>query len=88
MPFPAPLLCTRFCQETVYACEVCSAPEIVVASRSVIWGIAEMVELLVRKDGRDELVYVMKSVAEATEMVDFLSDFWPDAQFVMQPLRH
>ena len=47
-----------------------------------------MVELRVRKDGEDVLVYTFKNVGEASEMIHFLSDFWPRADFVVQPLRH
>ena len=47
-----------------------------------------MVELRVREGESDILVYALKSVTEAAEMVNFLGDFLPSAQFVVQPLRH
>lgn len=46
------------------------------------------VELRVSEGGRDILVYTLKSVGEAAEMIRFLADFLPRAEFVIQPLRH
>ncbi|ETX15949.1 hypothetical protein OCH239_11925 [Roseivivax halodurans JCM 10272] len=45
-------------------------------------------ELRVREGRADSLVYVFRSVKEATAMVRFLSDFLPGAEFVIQPVRH
>lgn len=47
-----------------------------------------MVELTVSRAGRVELVYVLKDAAEAAEYIGFLRDFWADAEFLLQPLRH
>lgn len=47
-----------------------------------------MVELRVNDGTSDILVYALKSVTEAAEMVHFLGDFLPSAQFTVQPLRH
>ncbi len=46
------------------------------------------VELRVNQDGETLLVYVFKAVSEAAEMFVFLRDFFPDASFVVQPVRH
>lgn len=46
------------------------------------------VELRVAKDGEETLVYMFERPAAAAEMIAFLSEFWPDAEFVLQPLRH
>lgn len=45
-------------------------------------------ELRVREGRADSLVYVFRSVREATAMVRFLEDFMPGAEFVIQPVRH
>ena len=47
-----------------------------------------MVELRVRDQGSEILVYALQSVAEAAEMMHFLGDFLPSAQFTVQPLTH
>lgn len=47
-----------------------------------------MVELCVTKQGVVELVYVLKSVREASEHIEFLRSFWSDAEFLVQPVRH
>ncbi|MEO1238067.1 MAG: hypothetical protein AAFW64_00100 [Pseudomonadota bacterium] len=47
-----------------------------------------MVELSVTKNGVVELVYVLKDAGEAAEYIEFLSAFWADAQFLLQPVRH
>lgn len=47
-----------------------------------------MIELKVRQDGRTELQYTFRTLEEASEMLKFLSGFWPRAQFVVQPLPH
>lgn len=47
-----------------------------------------LVELRVREEGEDILVYTFRSLVEAAEMISFLSDFLPRAQFVVQPCRH
>lgn len=46
------------------------------------------VELKVREDGADTLVYTFKTVSEAGEMINFLTDFFPAATFIVQPLTH
>ncbi|WP_156883032.1 hypothetical protein [Rhodovulum sp. P5] len=46
------------------------------------------VELRVMQDGESILLYVFKTIAEASEMILFLSDFLPDAKFVLQPATH
>lgn len=47
-----------------------------------------MVELSVTKNGVVELVYVLKSPTEAAEYIGFLREFWADAEFLVQPVRH
>lgn len=47
-----------------------------------------MVELRVREQGEDVLVYSFKNASEAAEMVHFLSDMMPGASYVVQPIRH
>lgn len=47
-----------------------------------------MVELTVKRAGVVELVYVLKSLREAAEYMEFLRAFWSDATFLIQPLRH
>jgi len=47
-----------------------------------------MVEMRVRLQGEDTLVYTCRSVPEAAEMMCFLREFFPSAQFLVQPLVH
>ena len=47
-----------------------------------------IVELRVAEGGRDVLVYTFREVAEAAEMMRFLSEFLPEARFLIQPVRH
>ncbi|MEM7520406.1 MAG: hypothetical protein AAF307_05150 [Pseudomonadota bacterium] len=47
-----------------------------------------MVEMRVREAGEDILVYTFKKPREAAEMIGFLSEFLPAAEFLIQPLRH
>jgi len=47
-----------------------------------------MVELRVEDDGQTVLVYALRSVREASDMMLFLRDFLPEATFIVQPLRH
>lgn len=47
-----------------------------------------MVELTVRDAGEEVLHYTFQSISEASEMFAFLKDFWPQAQFTIQPVRH
>ena len=47
-----------------------------------------MVELMVARNGVVELVYVLKDARAAAEYIDLLSEYWADAEFVLQPLRH
>lgn len=54
---------------------------------SEVWAM-NRVELRVSDGGAEILVYTMKGAGEAAEMIRFLSDFLPGAQFVIQPLRH
>ena len=44
------------------------------------------VRLAVVQAGVEELVYGFESAAEAAEMIDFLREFWPGAEFVVEPL--
>ena len=46
------------------------------------------VELRVRDGGEDILVYAFKNPSDAGEMIRFLSEFFPDGEFIIQPLRH
>lgn len=46
------------------------------------------VELRVRENGQDILVYSFKSVTAAADMVHFLSDMMPGASYTVQPVRH
>jgi hypothetical protein len=46
------------------------------------------VELRVREGGGDVLVYTFATVTDAAEMIHFLSDFFPAAEFLVQPIRH
>ena len=45
-------------------------------------------ELRVREGRADSLVYVFRSMRDAIAMVQFLKDFMPDAEFVIQQVRH
>ena len=47
-----------------------------------------MVELRVRDEAQEILVYTFKSAGEAGEMIQFLTEFFPDATFLVQPLTH
>ena len=47
-----------------------------------------MVELRVADDGMEVLVYSFGRISEAVEMMSFLSDFLPQARFLIQPVRH
>ena len=47
-----------------------------------------MVELVVSRGGVVELTYVLKNPKEASEYIEFLRDFWRDAEFLLQPVRH
>ncbi len=42
----------------------------------------------VRERGADQLVYTFRSIAEASEMMAFLKDFFPAATFELAPVRH
>jgi hypothetical protein len=46
------------------------------------------VALLVRSGERTLLEYSFATTREVAEMVAFLRDFLPAAQFVIQPVRH
>jgi hypothetical protein len=47
-----------------------------------------LMELRVQEHGVDQLVYTFRSVEDASEMVAFLKDFFPEAAFVLAPVRH
>ena len=47
-----------------------------------------MVQMRVEEAGEALLVYNLRSVAEAAEMMVFLRDFLPSARFVLEPLHH
>lgn len=47
-----------------------------------------MVEMLVQDGGEDVLYYSFSSMAEASEMLAFLKEFFPSGTFLIQPLRH
>ncbi len=47
-----------------------------------------LVELRVRDEGEEILVYTFRAIADAAEMIHFLSGFLPRAQFVLQPAPH
>ena len=51
-------------------------------------GMAIRVELIVRDAGADLLRYNFGSLADASEMLVFLKDFFSEATFIIQPLRH
>lgn len=46
------------------------------------------VELRVRENGTDILVYRFQNATEAAEMIHFLDGMLPDVSFVVQPLTH
>ena len=48
----------------------------------------QLVEVRVRDSGDEILAYTFNTLGEASEMLNFLKDFLPDATFVIQPLRH
>ena len=47
-----------------------------------------MVELRVEDGGTEVLNYTFKTIAEASEMLHFLKDFFPLGTFFLNPLRH
>ena len=47
-----------------------------------------MVEVIVREAEEEILHYSFKSIAEASEMLAFLQEFFPSGTFLIQPLRH
>lgn len=47
-----------------------------------------MIELRVAEDGREILIYTFREIAAAVEMMGFLSEFLPEARFVIQPVPH
>lgn len=47
-----------------------------------------MVEMFVQDGGEDVLYYSFSSIAEASEMLAFLKEFFPSGTFLIQPLRH
>jgi hypothetical protein len=47
-----------------------------------------MVRMTVEESGEAILVYTMRSVSDAAEMMLFLRDFLPGARFVLEPVRH
>lgn len=46
------------------------------------------VRFAVREAGEEVLVYHMSSIREATEILAFIREFFPRAEFVFEPLRH
>jgi len=46
------------------------------------------VELRVRQGDTDVLVYTFETPTKAAEMIHFLTEFFPAAEFLVQPLRH
>ncbi|MBF9029966.1 hypothetical protein HKCCE3408_06140 [Rhodobacterales bacterium HKCCE3408] len=46
------------------------------------------VELRVSEGAEDILVYTFRSAREAGDMIGFLTEFLPEAKFLVQPLRH
>ena len=51
-------------------------------------GLGRSVELRVQDAGEDILVYALPGLDEASEMFNFLREFFPEAKFIIQPLRH
>lgn len=49
---------------------------------------AGMIEMSVEQDGEKILHYTFGSIVEASEMLAFLRDFFPDSTFTIQPVRH
>ena len=47
-----------------------------------------MIELRVSEDGQEILIYTFREIAAAVEMMGFLSEFLPEARFVIQPVPH
>lgn len=47
-----------------------------------------MVEMRVEDGGEEILHYTFKSLKEASDMLAFLREFFPDGTFLIQPLRH
>jgi len=47
-----------------------------------------MVELRVEDGGEEVLRYSFGTIAEASEMLDYLKDFFPAGTFLIHPLRH
>jgi hypothetical protein len=47
-----------------------------------------LLELRVHERGEDQLIYTFRSVRDASEMAAFLREFFPDADFVLMPVRH
>ena len=41
-------------------------------------------QLTVREGGENILVYNFRSVSEATEIFEFIREYFPDAEFVME----
>lgn len=48
----------------------------------------KLVSLVVAQDGKVELSYSSMSILEAVEMMHFLRDFFPLAQFTISPVVH
>lgn len=46
------------------------------------------VEMSVQEGGEVVLYYSFNSIAEASEMLAFLQEFFPAGTFLIQPLRH
>lgn len=47
-----------------------------------------MVEMRVEDAGEVVLRYSFKTIAEASEMLAFLKDFFPGGSFLIHPVRH
>jgi len=47
-----------------------------------------MVEMSVQDAGEEILHYSFASLTEASEMLVFLTEFFPKGTFVIQPMRH
>ena len=50
--------------------------------------LAKSVEMRVEEAGELVLSYVFRTLQEAAEMFAFLKDFFPDATFLIHPVRH
>ena len=46
------------------------------------------VEMKIEENGEEILKYSFKSISEASEMLSFLKDFFPNGRFLIQPIRH